>query len=117
MNKKTVWTIISIAALIGGLALGYFTDVADDLPAICLSAFGLGGLIVTTWKKSEKKGGVLIASILLMVISGFSAAFAEMAQDYYSKLIAAIVAVIALISAILVPVVAKALSKNEKKTE
>ena len=117
MNKKTVWTIVFIATLIVGLALGYFTDVADDLPAICLSAFGLGGIIITTWKKSEKKGGVLVTSIVLMVISGFSAAFAEMSQDNVSKLIAAIVAVIALIAAILVPVVSKALSKNEKRTE
>lgn len=115
MNKKTIFTIISIAALLVGLVLGYFTDVLNDLPAIGLTAFGLGGLIVTTWKKSEKKNGFLIASIICMVISGLAAAFAEMSEDYYSKLIAAIVAVIGLIAAVLIPVISHALSK--KKTE
>ena len=115
MNKKTIFTIISVVALLAGLGLGYFTDVANDLPAIGLTAFGLGGLILTTWKKSEKKNGLLVASILCMVISGLAAAFAEMAQDYYSKLISAIVAVITLIAAVLIPVISNALSK--KKTE
>ena len=117
MNKKMILTIISIAALIASLALGYFTDVFNDLPAIGLTAFGLGGLILTTWKKSEKKNGFLVASIIFMVISGLSAAFAEVSQDNYTKLAAAIVAVIGLIVAILIPVISKALSKNQKKTE
>ena len=112
MNKKTIFTIIAIAALIGGLVLGTFTDVANDLPAIALSAFGLGGLIIVTFNKSEKKGGVLIASIICMVISGFAAAFAEMSQDTYSKLISAIVAVVALIVGILIPIFSKSLSKK-----
>ena len=76
MNKKTVFTVIAIVALIAGIVLGTFTDVGNDLPAICLSAFGLGTLIILTYNKSEKKGGVLIASIICMVISGFAAAFA-----------------------------------------
>lgn len=115
MNKKTIFTIVSIVALLGGLVLGYFTDVFNDLPAIGLTAFGLGGLIFATWKKSEKKNGFLIASIICMVVSGIAAAFAEMSEDYYSKLIAAIVAVIGLIAAVLISVISNALSK--KKTE
>ena len=115
MSKKGIWTIISIAALMAGLILGATTDVFNDLPAIGLTAFGLGGLILTTWKKSEKKGGVLITSIICMVVSGLAAAFAEVSQDNFSKLIAAIVAVITLVIAILIPVVTKALS--QKKTE
>ena len=114
MNKKTVWTIISIAALIASLAFGYFTDVWNDLPAIGLGAFGFGGLIIATWNKSEKKNGILLASIILMVISGLAAVFAEMSQDSFSKLIGAIVAVITLIAGILIPVVSKALSKKSK---
>ena len=112
MNKKTIFTIIAIAALIGGLVLGTFTDVMNDLPAIALSAFGLGGLIIVTFNKSEKKGGVLITSIICMVISGFAAAFAEMSQDTYSKLISAIVSVVALIVGILIPIFSKSLSKK-----
>ena len=112
MNKKTILTVISIVSLLAGLSLGYFTDVANDLPAIGLTAFGLGGLILTTGKKSEKKNGFLVASILCMVISGLSAAFAEVSQDNYSKMIAAIVTVVALIAAILIPVISKALSKK-----
>lgn len=112
MNKKTILTIISIATLIVGLALGYFTDVGNDLPAIGLAALGFGGLIVATWKKSEKKGGALLAAIIFMVISGMAAAFAAVSQESYSKLIAAIVAVISLIVSILVPVISNALSKK-----
>lgn len=117
MNKKTILTIVFIVALLAGLGFGYFTDVANDLPAIGLTAFGLGGLILTTWKKSEKKNGFLAASIICMVISGVSAAFAEVSQDNFSKMIAAVVTVIGLIAAILIPVISNALSKNEKKTE
>ena len=113
MNKKSIFTIISVVTLLAGLILGSFTDVANDLPAIGLTAFGMGGLILTTWKKSEKKGVSLIASILLVAVSGFAAAFAEMSQDNYSKLISAIVAVVALIIAILIPVISKAIAKKE----
>ncbi len=115
MNKKTIFTIISIVALLAGVILGYFTDVANDLLAIALTAFGLAGLCITTWKKSEKKNGVLLASIICMVICGVMAAFAEMSQDNLQKLITAIVAVVALIAGILIPVISNALSK--KKTE
>ena len=115
MNKKTLFTIICIATLIGSIVLGVFTNIANDLPAIGLSAFSLGALIILTYKKSEKKDGVTIASIVCMVVAGFAAAFAEMSQDSFSKLIAAIVAVVTLIVSILIPVISNALSK--KKTE
>ena len=117
MNKKSIWTIIFIVSLLAGLTLGYFTDVANDLPAIGLTSFGLGGLIFTTWKKSEKKNGILIASILCMVISGMFAAFAEVTQDNFTKMTAAIVTVVTLIASILIPVISKAVTKNQKKTE
>ena len=113
MNKKTIFTIIAIAALIAGIILGTFTDVANDLPAIGLSAFGLGGLIVLTYNKSEKKGGVLLASIICMVISGFTAALAELSQETYTKLISAVVALVALIVSILIPIISNALSKKK----
>lgn len=115
MNKRAIFTIIAIAALIGGIALGVFTDIGKDLPAIGLSALGFGTLIILTYNKSEKKDGVTIASIVCMVIAGFAAAVAEMSEDTFSKLIAAIVTVVSLIVSILVPVISKALSK--KKTE
>jgi peptidoglycan/LPS O-acetylase OafA/YrhL len=113
MNKKTVFTIISIVTLLGGLALGAFTDVLNDLPALALSAFGLGVLVITAWNKSEKKGGVLLASIICMLVCGIAAAFAEMSQDNFQKLIAAGVALVALIVGILVPVISKAVAKKD----
>ena len=114
MNKKSILTIVSIASLLVGLILGSFTDVANDLPAIGLTAFGLGALILTTWKKSEKKNGTLVISILFTVASGIAAAFAEMTQDNFSKLISAVVAVVALITAILIPVISNALVKKNQ---
>lgn len=112
MNKKMIFTIIAIVCLIGGLALGYFTDVWNDLPAITLSAFGLTSLCILTWKKSEKKNGILLASILCMIICGVSAAFAEMSEDNLQKLIAAIVALVALVAGILIPVITSAIAKK-----
>ena len=116
MNKKVIFTIISIVALIGGVALGYLTDVWNDLPAIALTAFGATGLCITTWKKSEKKNGILLASIICMVICGISAAFAEMTEDNLQKLIAAIITVVALIAGILIPIISNAIA-NKKITQ
>lgn len=113
MKKKTIFTIIAIVALIGGIVLGVFTDIGNDLPAIGLSALGLGTLIILTYKKSEKKDGVTIASIICMVIAGFAAAFAEMSEETFSKLTAAIVAVVSLIVSILIPIISNALSKKK----
>ena len=113
MSKKTIFTIIAVAALIGGIVLGTFTDIANDLPAIALTAFGLGGLIISTWNKSEKKGGILLASIICMIVGGLAAAFAEMTEDSVSRLIAAIVAVVTLIAGILTPIISKAIAKKE----
>jgi Na+/proline symporter len=112
MNKKTILTIISIVALLVGVGFGAFTDVLNDLPAIALTAFGLGGLVISTWNKSEKKGVPLLVSMIAMVICGVAAAFAEMSQDNLSKLISAVVAVVALIVAVLVPVISKAMKKD-----
>lgn len=114
MSKNKIFAIVSIVALFGGVILGTFTDVANDLPAIALTAFGLGGLIIQTWNKSENKNGYLIASIICMVICGLSAAFAEMAQETFSKLIAAIVALVALVVSILIPVVSKSFQKKKE---
>ena len=115
MNKKTVFTIIAIVALIGSIVLGVFTDIGNDLPAIGISALSLSVLIILTYKKSEKKDSVTIASIVCMVIAGFAAGFAEMSEDTFAKLTAAVVAVVSLIVSILIPVITNALSK--KKTE
>ena len=90
MNKKTIFTIISIAALIGGIALGYFTDIWNDLPAIALTSLGATGLCITTWNKSAKKDGFVLASIICMVICGIAGAFAEMSEDNLQKLISII---------------------------
>ena len=113
MNKKAIFTIISIVSLIGGVTLGYFTDILNDLPAIVLTTFGATGLCITTWKKSEKKDGVVLASIICMVICGVTAAFAEMSEDNLQKMIAAIVAVVTLIAGILIPVISSAIANKK----
>lgn len=69
MNKKAIFTIIAIVALIGSIVLGVFTDIGNDLPAIGISALSLGALIILTYKKSDKKDGITIASIICMVIA------------------------------------------------
>lgn len=113
MNKKTIFAIISIVSLIIGLGLGYFTDIWNDLPAIALTTFGATGLCISTWKKSEKKNGIVLASIICMIICGISAAFAEMTEDDLQKLIAAIVSVVAVIAGILIPIIANAITKKK----
>ena len=113
MNKKTIFAIISVVSLIGGLALGYFTDIWNDLPAIVLTTFGSTGLCITTWKKSEKKDGFVLASIICMIICGVSAAFAGMTEDNLQKLIAAVVAVVAIIAGLLTPFIANAITNKK----
>lgn len=113
MNKKTIFAIISIVSLIGGLALGHFTDIWNDLPAIVLTTFGATGFCITTWKKSEKKDGFVLASIICMIICGVSAAFAGMTEDSLQKLIAAIVSVVAVIAGILIPLIANAITNKK----
>lgn len=113
MNKKMLFAIISIVCLIGGLVLGYFTDVWNDLPAIALTAFGSTGLCISIWKKSEKKNGILLASIICMIICGVSAAFAEMSENDLQKLIAAIVTVVALVAGILIPIISNAITNKK----
>ena len=113
MNKKTIFAIISVVSLIGGLAMGYFTDIWNDLPAIVLTTFGATGFCISTWKKSEKKNGIVLASIICMIICGISAAVAEMTEDDLQKLIAAVVAVVAVIAGILIPIIASAITKKK----
>lgn len=113
MNKKTIFAIISVVSLIVGLALGYFTDIWNDLPAIALTTFGATGLCISTWKKSEKKNGIVLASIICMIICGISAAVAEMTEDDLQKLIAAIVSVVAVIAGILIPIIASAITNKK----
>lgn len=113
MNKKTIFAIISVVSLIGGLALGYFTDIWNDLPAIVLTTFGSTGLCITTWKKSEKKDGFVLASIICMIICGVSAAFAGMTEDNLQKLIAAVVSVVAVIAGLLTPIIANAITNKK----
>ena len=113
MNKKVIFAIISIVALIGGIALGYFTDIWNDLPAIVLTTFGATGLCISTWKKSAKKDGFVLASIICMIICGVSAAFAGMTEDDVQKLIAAIVTVVALVAGILIPLISNAITNKK----
>lgn len=113
MNKKVIFTIISIVALIGGITLGYFTDIWNDLPAIALTSLGATGLCITTWNKSAKKDGFVLASIICMVICGIAGAFAEMSEENLQKLIAAVITVVALIAGILIPVISKAIANKK----
>jgi multisubunit Na+/H+ antiporter MnhG subunit len=113
MNKKTIFVIISVVSLIGGLALGYFTDIWNDLPAIVLTTFGSTGLCISTWKKSVKKDGFVLASIICMIICGVSAAFAGMTEDNLQKLIAAVVSVVAVIAGLLTPIIANAITNKK----
>lgn len=113
MNKKTIFAIISIVSLIIGLGLGYFTDIWNDLPAIVLTTFGATGFCISTWKKSEKKNGFVLASMICMIICGISAAFAAMTKDDLQKLIAAVVSVVAVIAGILIPIIANAITNKK----
>lgn len=53
--KKNIWLLIGIICVVIGTAFACFTDIADDIPALFVAAFGLGAIIVSTWNKSEKK--------------------------------------------------------------
>ena len=53
--KNNVWLWFGVAALVIGSVFACVTDIVNDIPALVIAAFGLGAVIVSTWKKSEQK--------------------------------------------------------------
>lgn len=110
--KKNIWLLIGIICVVIGTTFACFTDIADDIPALFVAAFGLGAIIVSTWNKSEKKGTVTIVSILCTCIGGFCCAIAGLAQDVGLKVIAAVLALVLLLISILSPVIVSKIKKE-----
>lgn len=110
---KNFWTILSVVLIIIGSGFACFTDILSDIPALAIAAFGLGALIVSTWQKSEKKNWLTIVAIVCICIGGFCCAIAALSQDTMTKLIAAVVALVMLVSSILVPILVDKIKKKE----
>lgn len=111
--KSKIWTFIFLIGLVAGIALGTFTDILNDLPAICVSAFGLGGLILKTWTKSEKKNWATVASLILMVVTGIAGAFSLLTEEEFNKILSTVISLGSLILSILTPILLKFIKKTE----
>lgn len=112
--KKNICLFIGIIALVVGTAFACFTDIANDIPALFVAAFGLGAIIVSTWQKSEKKGTITLISIVLTCIGGFFCAIAGLSQEVGLKVIAAVTALVLLLISILGPVLADKIKQKRK---
>lgn len=108
---KNVWLWVGVICLVVGSVFACFTDIANDIPALAIAAFGLGTLVVQTWSKSEKKDWVTIVAIVLVCVGGFASAFAALSQDVVTKIITAVIALVTLLLGILFPLIIKAIKK------
>ncbi len=107
---KNVWKWIGIICLVAGSALACFTNIANDVPALFVAAFGFGALVVSTWEKSNKKW-LDVLTLIFICIGGFACAVAGLSQDLGTTLIASIIAIVTLIIGIFGPTLIEKLKK------
>lgn len=98
--KSKIVLIIGVAIIIASTILAAFTDVANDIPALIGTAFGLGLEIMAVWKKSEKKNGLVLAAIICAVIGGLCCAFAGLSEATVTSLVIAVAGLVALLVSI-----------------
>lgn len=110
--KKNIFMLIGVLVVIASCILGYFTDIAGDIPTLIGTAFGLGMEIIAVWVKSEKKNGFVIASIVCAVVGGVCCAFAGLAEGTLTTLITAIIGIVALLASIFAGVFAAKKAKE-----
>ena len=110
--KKQIVLFIGVGLLIIGSILAYFTNIVSDIPALAISAFGLGTLIVSIFQKAEKKDWVTVSSIIFVSIGAFCCAVASLSQDTMTKVIAAVIALITLLLGIFVPSIVAKIKKS-----
>lgn len=107
--KKNPWLWIGVICLVAGTAMACFLNVAKDIPALIIAAFGLGCICVTTYQNAEKKSIGLIISLVLCVIGGFCCAVAGLSQETAVQIGAAVIALVSLLIGILGPTIVKKL--------
>lgn len=110
--KKNIWTWIGVICLVVGAGFAFFTDIANDIPAIVVAAFGLGTLVVNAWKKSEKKDWKVVVTIILAIIGAFAMAIAGQTEDMTVKIWTAVAAVVSIVVGLLFPKVMSLFTKK-----
>lgn len=104
--KKNIFAIIGVLIVIVSTVLAAFTDIANDIPSLIGTAFGLGMEIIAVWKKSSQKTWLVIAAIVCAVIGGICCAFAGLSEATVTSLIIAIAGVVSLLISIFVGIFA-----------
>lgn len=104
---KNIWLWVGIACLVVGSVFACFTNIANDIPALAVAAFGLGTVIINTWNKSDKKDWKVIVSIVCVAVGGFCCAFAALSQEVMVQIVSAVIALVTLIIGVLIPVFSK----------
>lgn len=110
--KKNIFLYVGIILMVVSVIIGCITDVANDLPAVIGSSAGMTLLIVSTWKKSEKKNGWTLTSIILAAVSGVLCVLAGLSEDKMNAIIIALIAAVSLIVSVILPVVSNAIKKD-----
>lgn len=100
MNKK-IGLIIGIALMVAGGIFAALTDVAADLPAVAITAFGLGITIMSVWNKAQKKDWKLKVALACMSVGGFCCALAGCAEETMTQLVSLVIAVVTIIAGLL----------------
>lgn len=102
MSKKNIFMLIGVLVVIASCAFGYFTDVANNIPTLIGTAFGLGMEIVAVWAKSTKRNWMVITAIVCAVAGGLCCAFAGVAETTLTTLVTAVLGLVALLASLFV---------------
>lgn len=99
--KKNLFVWIGIILIIVGAILSAFTDIANDIPGLAASAFGLGALIVSVYQKSEQKGVKVLFAIICIVLGAIACAIAGLSQEVTLQIITGVIGLVLLLIGIL----------------
>lgn len=99
--KGKILMIVGVLVVIISTIFGALTDVANDIPSLIGTAFGLGLEIIAIWNKSVKKNWMVVTAIICASIGGLLCAFAGLSESTVTSLVVAIAGVVALLISII----------------
>ena len=105
--KKNIVLWIGIILIIAGAAFAAFTDIAGDIPALAVAAFGLGVSVIAIWNKSEKKDWKVITSIACIVVGAFALGIAGFAEATMTTIIGSVIGLVSLIAGLITALIPK----------
>lgn len=109
MNTILKWVFIALT--IAGVGVSYFTTIpAVDITALAVAFCSAGALFGSTLNKGDKKDWKTYVSTICITIGAFGLGFAGVSSEIVSKVVSAVIGLIALVIGIVMAV------KADKKT-